>query len=152
MKHRQRFEHQNLTKEDKPKARKHLKKCSTSLSPSVHFSSVTQSCPTLCGPMNCNMPGLPVHHQLLESTQTHAHRVGGCHPTILSSVVPFSSCPQSFPTSGSFPMSQLFASKTDFLYQKTFNRFSQQHYFYIHTHKSEGLSTNRRMTSYALLM
>ena len=40
------------------------------------FSSFTQSCPTLCDPMNCSMPGLPVHHQLPESTQTHAHRVG----------------------------------------------------------------------------
>ena len=40
------------------------------------FSSVTQSCPTLCDPMNCSMPGLPVHHQLLEFTQTHVHRVG----------------------------------------------------------------------------
>ena len=43
---------------------------------SVQFSSVTQSCPTLCNPMNCSMPGLPVHHQLLESTQTHVHWVG----------------------------------------------------------------------------
>ena len=40
------------------------------------FSSVAQSCPTLCDPMNCSTPGLPVHHQLLEFTQTHAHRVG----------------------------------------------------------------------------
>ena len=39
------------------------------------FSSVTQSCPTLCNPMNCSMPGLPVHHQLLEFTQIHVHRV-----------------------------------------------------------------------------
>ena len=39
------------------------------------LSSVTQSCPTLCEPMNCSMPGLPVHHQLLESTQAHVHRV-----------------------------------------------------------------------------
>ena len=38
-------------------------------------SSVTQSCPALCNPMNCSTPGLPVHHQLLESTQTHVHRV-----------------------------------------------------------------------------
>ena len=38
---------------------------------SVPFSSVTQSCPTFCDPMNCSTPGLPVHHQLLESTQTH---------------------------------------------------------------------------------
>ena len=40
------------------------------------FSSVTQSCLTLCGPMNCSTPGLPVHHQLPEFTQTHIHRVG----------------------------------------------------------------------------
>ena len=42
---------------------------------SVQFSSVSQSCPTLCDPMNRSMPGLPVHHQLPEFTQTHAHRV-----------------------------------------------------------------------------
>ena len=43
--------------------------------PSVQFSSVAQSCPTLCDPMNRSTPGLPVHHQLLEFTQTHVHRV-----------------------------------------------------------------------------
>ena len=42
----------------------------------VQFSSVTQSCPTLCEPMNRSTPGLPVHHQLPEFTQTHVHRVG----------------------------------------------------------------------------
>ena len=42
---------------------------------SVQFSSVAQSCPTLCDPMNRSTPGLPVHHQLPESTQTHVHRV-----------------------------------------------------------------------------
>ena len=42
---------------------------------SLQFSSVTQSCPTLCDPMNHTMPGLPVHHQLPEFTQTHVHRV-----------------------------------------------------------------------------
>ena len=45
-------------------------------SESVQFSSVAQSCPTLCDPMSCSTPGLPVHHQLLELTQTHVHRVG----------------------------------------------------------------------------
>ena len=40
-------------------------------------SSVAQSCPTLCDPMNCSTPGLPAHHQLLESTQTHVHWVSG---------------------------------------------------------------------------
>ena len=70
----------------------------------VQFSSVIQSCPTLCDSMDCSMPGLPVHHQLWEFFQTHIH------PTISSSVSPFSSCLQSFPASGSFQMSQFFAS------------------------------------------
>ena len=78
---------------------------------SVQFSSVTQSCLTLCNPMNCSMPGLPVHHHRPEFTQTHVSPSSPwCHPAISSSVVPFSSCPQSLPTSESFPMSQLFAS------------------------------------------
>ena len=42
----------------------------------LQFSSVAQSCPTLCDPMNRSTPGLPVHHQLLEFTQIHVHRVG----------------------------------------------------------------------------
>ena len=43
---------------------------------SVQFSSIAQSCPTLCDPMNHSTPGLPVNHQLLEFTQTHVHLVG----------------------------------------------------------------------------
>ena len=83
----------------------------------LQFSSVAQSCPTLCNPMNRSMPGLPVHHQLPEPTQTHVHWVNPCpssrwcHPTISSCVVPFSSHLQSFPASGSFQMSQFFTSK-----------------------------------------
>ena len=46
------------------------------LTPLIQFSSVTQSCPALCNPMNCSTPGLPVHHQLPEFTQTPVHRVG----------------------------------------------------------------------------
>ena len=42
----------------------------------LQFSLVTQSCLTLCDPLNCSMPGLPVHHQLPEFTQTHVHQVG----------------------------------------------------------------------------
>ena len=75
------------------------------------FSSVAQSCPTLCNPMDCSTPGLPVHHQLLEFTQTHAHWVGDAiQPSHLMSSVPFSSRLQSFPASGYFQMSQLFAT------------------------------------------
>ena len=71
---------------------------------SVQFRSVIQLCPTLCSSINRNMPGLLVHHQLPEFSQTHIH------PTISSSISPFFSCLQSFPASGSFPMSQLFKS------------------------------------------
>ena len=80
------------------------------LLPSIFFSSVAQSCKTLCDATDCSMLGLPVHHQLPELTQTHVHRVGAANPTISFSVVPFSSCPQSFSALGSFLMSQLFAS------------------------------------------
>ena len=73
------------------------------------FSSVAQSCPTLCDPMDCSTPGLPVHHQLPEPLKVMSIE-SGCHPTISSSVVPFSSHLQSFPASGSFPMSQFFTS------------------------------------------
>ena len=66
--------------------------------------SVTQSCPTLWDPMDCSTPGFPVHHQLPEPTQTHVHRISDTiqpsHP------LPFSSCLQSFPASGSFLISQ----------------------------------------------
>ena len=43
---------------------------------SVQFNSVVCSCPTLCDPMDCSMPGFPVHHQLLKLVQTHDHHVG----------------------------------------------------------------------------
>ena len=43
---------------------------------SVQFSSAAQSCPTLCNPMNCSTSGFPVHHQHLEFTRTHVHRIG----------------------------------------------------------------------------
>ena len=71
------------------------------------FSSVQFSCSVMSNlydPMNHSTPGLPVHHQLPEFTQTHVHRVGDAIQP-WSSVVPFSSCPQSLPASGSFPMS-----------------------------------------------
>ena len=73
----------------------------------IQFSSVTQSCLTLCDPMNRSTPGCPsptpgVHTDSRSSSQW-------CHPAISSSVVPFSSCPQSFAASEPFPMSQLFA-------------------------------------------
>ena len=71
------------------------------------FSSVAQSCPTLCNPMDCSTPSLPVHHQLQGVYSNSCPLSWWCHPTISSSAVPFSSCPQSFPALGSFQMSQL---------------------------------------------
>ena len=76
----------------------------------LQFSSVAQSCLTLCDPMDCSMPGFLVHNQLPEPGQTHVYRSWRCHPTISSSVISFSSCLQSFPASGSFPISQFLAS------------------------------------------
>ena len=67
----------------------------------------SQSCPTLCDPMDCSTLGFPVLHHLPEFAQTRVHWVSDA---ISSSVTPFSSCPQSFPAPGSFAMSQLFAS------------------------------------------
>ena len=73
------------------------------------FSSAAQLCLTLCYPVDCSMPGFSVHHQFPEFAQTHVHWVSDANLTIPFSVVSFSSCPQSFPASGSFLMSQLFA-------------------------------------------
>ena len=76
---------------------------------SVQFSTVTQSCLTLCDSMDYSMPGFPVHHQHLEFTQTHTHGVSDAiqpyHP-----LAPVSSHLQSFPASGFFQMSQVFTT------------------------------------------
>ena len=63
----------------------------------IQFSSVAQSYPTLCDPMNCSTPGLPVHHQLLEFTRAHVHRVS-------DAIQP--SHPLSSPSSPAFNLSQ----------------------------------------------
>ena len=67
----------------------------------IQFSSVLQLFLTLCEPMNCSLPGVQPNPCPL---------CCWCHPTISSSVVPFSSCLQSFPSSGSFQVRQLFIS------------------------------------------
>ena len=76
---------------------------------SVQFSSVAQSCPTLCDPMNCNTPGLPVHHQLPEFTQTHIHQVRDAIQPSHPRSSPSPPAPNPSQPSASFPMSQLFA-------------------------------------------
>ena len=75
----------------------------------VYCCSDAKSCPALSDPMDCSMPDFPVFHCLAVCSNS-CPLSQWCHPTISSSVVPFSSCPQSFPTSGSFPMSWLFVS------------------------------------------
>ena len=69
--------------------------CKAVVECSIQFSSVARSCPTLCDPMNRSTPGLPVHHQLPEFTQTHVHQVGDAiqpsHP--LSSPSPLAPSP-----------------------------------------------------------
>ena len=67
------------------------------ISSSIQFTSVAQSCPTLCDPMDYSTPGLPVHHQLLEFTQAHVHWVG-------DAIQP--SHPLSSPSSPAFNLSQ----------------------------------------------
>ena len=74
---------------------------------SIQFSHLVV--PTLYDPMDYSMPGLPAHRQLPEFTQTHVHWIGNVIQPSLS-VIPFFSCLQSFPASGSFQMSQLIAS------------------------------------------
>ena len=75
----------------------------------AQLSSVAQLCPTLYDPMDCSTPGFPVHHQLPEPAQTHGHRVGDAiqlyHPLLSPSPPHFN-----LPASGSFPVSQFFAS------------------------------------------
>ena len=76
----------------------------------LQFRSVGQSCLTLCDPMDCSTPGLPCPSPTSRACSNSCPLSRWCHPTILSSVVPFSSCIQSFPASGSFQMSQFFIS------------------------------------------
>ena len=66
-------------------------------------------CLVLCDPMDCNMPGSPILHYLSPRDCSHSCPLTRwCHPIISSSVIPFSSCSQSFPASGSFTMSWFF--------------------------------------------
>ena len=70
---------------------------------SVQFISVAQLCLTLCNPMDCNMPGFPVHHQLPELAQTHVHRVGDA----IQLVHPLSS-----PSPPAFPSTRVFSNES----------------------------------------
>ena len=72
--------------------------------------SIAHFCLTLCDPMDCSTPGFTVHHQLLELAQAHVHWVSDTIQPSYPLVIPFSFCLQSFPVSGSFPMSRLFTS------------------------------------------
>ena len=69
----------------------------------VQFSSVTQSCPTLCDSMDCSMPGFPVHHQVPELTQTHVHQVS-------DAIQPFHLPSSPFPPTWIFPSIRVFSN------------------------------------------
>ena len=103
------------------------------LEPSVQFSLVTQLCPTLCDTMDCSTPSLPVHHQTPWVYSNSCPLSRWCHPTISSSVVPFSSHLQSLPASGSFQMSQFFKSGEQIL------QFQLQHQSFQWTPKADLL-------------
>ena len=99
----------------------------------VQFSSVAQLCLTLCGPMRPQHARPPYPSPTAGIHLNPCPLTWSCHPTISSSVIPFSSCPQSFPASGSFQMSQLFAlggqsigvsASTSVLPMNTQDRFS----------------------------
>ena len=68
----QSMDHKELDMTEQLSARTHTH---TNKHKGIQFSSVSQSCPAFWNPMDCSMPGFPVHHQLLEFTQTHVHRV-----------------------------------------------------------------------------
>ena len=85
--------------------RKKLQKTSQSHVSSVQFSSVAQSCPTVCNPMDCSTPGLPVHHQLQELTQTHVH----CVSDAIQSSHPLSSLS---PPASIFPSIRVFSNES----------------------------------------
>ena len=72
--------------------------------------SIGKSCPTLCDPMDCSTPGFPVFHYLSEFAQTHVHWVGDAIHSSYPLSPPSPPALKSFPASGSFPMSLLFAS------------------------------------------
>ena len=78
----------------------------TQILKSVWLSSVPQSCPTLCNPMDWSMPGFPVHHELLEPAQTHVHRISD---TIQSSHLSF--CPLLL-LSSIFPSIRVFSNES----------------------------------------
>ena len=75
----------------------------------LEFSSVTQSCPILCDPMDCSMQSFSVHHQLPKPAQTHVHRASDAIQLFYPLSPPFF-CLQSFPASVSFQISQFFTS------------------------------------------
>ena len=92
---------------------------------SVQFSSVAQSCPTLCNPMNCSTPGLPIHHQLPEFTQIHVHRVG-------DTIQP------SYPLSSPFPPAPIPPSIRVFSNDSTLRIRWPKYWSFMTTRKSGG--------------
>ena len=94
------------------------------------YSSVAQSCMTLCNPMDCSMPGFPCPSPTRGVYSNSCPLSWWCHPTISSSVIPFSSCLQSFPASRSFQMSQYWSQYWSFSFSiSPSNEYSELIFF-----------------------
>ena len=116
-----------------------LMKIANTLGHSVQFSSVAQSCPTLCDPMNCSTQGLPVHHQLPEFTQTHVHRVNDAiQPSILcrSLLLP----PSNFPRIRAFSNESILRIMWPKYWSFKFSISPSNEYSGLISLKSKGLS------------
>ena len=90
--------------------------------------SVAQSCPTLCNPMNCSTPGLPGPSPTPRVHSNSCPLRWWCHPAISSSVIPFSSCLQSFPASGSFQIESVLCIRWPNYWSFNFNISSSNEY------------------------
>ena len=100
----------------------------------LSFSSVAQSCPTLCDSMHCNMPGFPAHHQLLEFTQTHVHGVG-------DAIQPSHPLSSPFPPTFNFSQHEVFFQSVSFSLQVAKElEFQLQHQSF---HEHPGLMSFR---------
>ena len=115
--------------------------------------SVVKSCPTLCNPRDCSMPGSPVlHSPWVSSNSCPLSR--WCHPTISSSFAPFFSCPQSLPASKCFPVSQLFASDSQSIGSSasaSTDHVDIMHYHLSIMHWTHGWSCTDHVADHALI-
>ena len=115
----------------------------------ISISSLTQSCPTLCDPMDFRTTGFPCPSPIPGVYSNSCPLSQGCHPTISSSVIPSFFCPQSFPASGSFPMSQFFASSGQSIWSFSFSTSPSSEYLGLISFRIDWLDLQRVAESWA---